>query len=62
MINFIKKSKKINIKYKLIQFLWTPNEIKKALTLAGFKSVIIRKSFSNKFFTKKDLKLIFLAR
>jgi len=62
MINFIKKSKKINIKYKLIQFLWTPNEIKKALTLAGFKSVIIRKSFSNKSFTKKDLKLIFLAR
>ena len=62
IIDFIKKSKKINIKYKLIQFLWTPNEIKKALILAGFKSVIIKKSFSNKSFTKKDLKLIFLAR
>ena len=62
IIDFIKKSKKINIKHQLIQFLWTPNEIKKALILAGFKSVIIKKSFSNKSFTKKDLKLIFLAR
>ena len=62
IIDFIKKNKKINIKHKLIQFLWTPNEIKKALTLAGFKSIIIKKSFSNKSFTNKDLKLIFLAR
>ena len=59
---FIKNNKKINIKHHLIQFLWSPNEIKKALILAGFKSIIMKKSFSNKSFTNKDLKLIFLVR
>ena len=62
IINFIKKSKRINIKHQLIKFLWTPKEITKALILAGFKSVIIKKSFSDKPFTKKDLKIIFLVR
>ena len=62
IIEFIKNNKKINIKHHLIQFLWSPNEIKKALILAGFKSIIMKKSFSNKSFTNKDLKLIFLVR
>ena len=46
----------------LTQYLWTPEEIKKALVASGFKSIVIKKSFSNKSFTKKDLKIIFLVR
>ena len=46
---------------KLIQFLWTPAEIKKALIIAGFKSIVIKKSFTDRSFSKKDLKIIFLA-
>tara|TARA_B100000787_G_scaffold169738_1_gene162041 strand:+ start:2310 stop:3038 length:729 start_codon:yes stop_codon:yes gene_type:complete len=60
-INFFKESKKIRINHTLIQYLWTPKEIKNALILAGFKSIIINNSFSDKSFSKKDLKIIFLV-
>ena len=60
-INFFKESKKIKIESMLIQYLWTPKEIKNALIAAGFKSIIIKRSFSNKSFSKKDLKIIFLV-
>ena len=60
-IDFFKKKKKININQKLIQYLWTPKEIKNALILAGFRSIIIKKSFSNKSFSNKNLKIIFLV-
>ena len=62
LINFFEKNKKINIKHQLIQFLWKPDEIKKALILAGFNSVLINKSFSDTVFGKNDLKIIFLAK
>ena len=61
ILNFLKSDKKIKINHKLIQFLWTPAEIKKGLINAGFKSIIIKKSFTDRSFTKKDLKIIFLA-
>ena len=61
ILNFLKSDKKIKINHKLIQFLWTPAEIKKALIIAGFKSIVIKKSFTNRSFSKKDLKIIFLA-
>ena len=61
-INFLKNDKKIKINCMLTQYLWTPEEIKKALVASGFKSIVIKKSFSNKSFTKKDLKIIFLVR
>ena len=60
-LNFLENDKKIKINHKLIQFLWTPEEIKKALIISGFKSIIIKKSFTNRFFSKKDLKIIFLV-
>jgi SAM-dependent methyltransferase len=60
-INFFKTKKKIKIKHNLTQFLWTPKEIKNALIFAGFKSIVIKKSFTNKSFSKNDLKIVFLA-
>ena len=60
-INFFKESKKVKINRMLMQYLWTPKEIKSALIAAGFKSIVIKKSFSNKSFSKKDLKIIFLV-
>ncbi|MDA7714442.1 class I SAM-dependent methyltransferase [Candidatus Pelagibacter sp.] len=60
-INFFKEGKKIDINNRLIQYLWTPKEIKNALIAAGFKSIVIKKSFSNKSFSNKDLKIIFLV-
>ena len=62
IINFFKDKKNIYINHRLVQFLWTPNQIKSALVLAGFKNIIIKKSFSDKSFTKHDLKIIFLAK
>ena len=59
--NFLKKNKKIQINKKLSQYLWNPKEIRDALIVAGFKSIVIKKSFSNKSFSKKDLKIIFLV-
>jgi len=61
ILNFLKTDKTIKINHKLIQFLWTPAEIKKALIIAGFKSIVIKKSFTDRSFSKKDLKIIFLA-
>tara|TARA_B100000787_G_scaffold92395_1_gene68238 strand:- start:762 stop:1490 length:729 start_codon:yes stop_codon:yes gene_type:complete len=60
-INFFKKNKKIKINKVLTQYLWNPKEIMDALIMAGFKSIVIKKSFSNKSFSKKDLKIIFLV-
>ena len=60
-INFFKENKKVKINSMLIQYLWTPKEIKNALIAAGFKSIVIKRSFSNKSFSKKDLKIIFLV-
>ena len=60
-VDLFKKNKKINIRKILIQYLWTPKEIKNALILAGFKSIIIKKSFSDEPFLNKDLKIIFLV-
>ena len=61
ILNLLKNDQRIKINHKLIQFLWTPTEIKKALILSGFKSIVIKKSFTNIPFSKKDLKIIFLA-
>ena len=60
-ILLFKNNKKISINHKLTQYLWTPKEIMYALITAGFKSIRVKKSFTNQLYSKKDLKIIFLV-